>query len=93
MNKKILDLVNLDIDKELENIQEDDKAAKEIIKSYCNNNGNKLDYDMQLDLIEMLVDVNKRKVKLAKLLNELKIGFSYSYLRDEKGYKYIIVRV
>lgn len=93
MNKKILDLANLDVDKEFENIKDHDKAAMEIIKSYCKNNGNKLDYDMQLDLIEMLVDVNKRKAKLAKLLNELKIGFSYSHLRDEKDYKYIIVRV
>ena len=93
MNEKILELANLDVDKEFENIQEDDKAAKKIIKSYCNKNGNKLDYDMQLYLIEMLVDVNKRKAKLAKLLNELKIEFSYSHLRDEKDYKYIIVRV
>lgn len=93
MNKKILDLANLDVDKELKNIKEDDKAAKEIIKSYCNNNGNKLDYNMQLNLIQMLVNVNKRKAKLVKLLKELKIGFSYSHVKDEKGYKYILIRV
>lgn len=93
MNKKILDLGNLDVDKELKNIEKDDKRAKNIIKIYCEKNGNKLDYDMQLELIELLVDVNKRKVKLVKLLKELKIGFSFSHVRDEKGYKYIIVRV
>lgn len=92
MNSKILELANLDVDKELNNIKEHDKAAKNIIKTYCKENGNKLDYNMQLELIEKLVDVNKRKVKLVKLLKELKIGFSFSHVRDDKGYKYIIIR-
>jgi hypothetical protein len=93
LNKNILDLENLDVGKELKNIKKNDKAAKIIIKTYCEENGNKLDYDMQLELIEELAVVNKRKAKLVKLLKELKIRFSFSHVRDEKGYKYIIVRV
>lgn len=85
--------IGVDIENAFENIKEDDKAAKTKIKEYCRNNGNKLDHVMQLDLIEMLVNVNKRKVNLPKLLKELKIGFSYSHLRDDKGFKYIIIRV
>ncbi|WP_252247120.1 hypothetical protein [Clostridium sp. ZBS4] len=91
--KNIVDLTKLDLENEFKNIKEDDKATKDKIKCYCRENGNKLDYNMQLDLIEMIVDLNKRKVNLVKLLKELKIGFSYSHLRDAKGYKYIIVKV
>lgn len=82
-----------DIENAFKNIKEDDKAAKNKIKEYCRNNSNKLDHEMQLDLIEMLVNVNKRKVNLPKLLKELKIGFSYSHLRDDKGYKYLIIKI
>lgn len=85
--------IGVDIENEFKNIKEDDKVAKNKIKDYCRKNGNKLDYDMQLDLIEMIVNVNRRKVNLPKLLKELKIGFSYSQLRDDKGFKYIIIRV
>lgn len=81
------------LENEFKNIKEDDKAAKNKIKLYCRNNGNKLDHEMQLDIIETLVDLNKRKVNLSRLLKELKIGFSYSHLRDDKGYKYLIVRI
>ncbi len=92
-NENITNLAKLDLENEFKNIKENDKAAKEKIKGYCKENGNKLDYNMQLELIEMLLDLNKRKVNLAKLLKELKIGFSYSHSRDENGFKYIIVRV
>ncbi len=92
-NEKIVNLAKLDLENELKNIKENDRTSKEKIKYYCRENGSKLDYDMQLELIEILVDLNKRKVNLAKLLKELKIGFSYSHSRDEKGFKYIIVRV
>lgn len=86
-------MIGVDLENGFKNIKEDDKAAKEKIKLYCKKNGNKLDHDMQLDLIKILADVNRRKVNLAKLLKALKIGFSYSHLRDDKGYKYIIIRV
>ena len=93
MNEKILKLMNLNLDEVFKNIKEDDKAAKEIIKNYCEEKGNKLDSKMQMELIEKLVEVNKREVKLVKLLKELKIKFYYSHVRDEDGYKYIWVNV
>lgn len=86
-------MIGVDLENEFKNIKEDDKAAKEKVKQYCMENGNKLDHNMQLNLIKVLADVNKRKVNLAKLLKELKIGFSYSHLRDDEGYKYIIIRI
>lgn len=85
--------IEKDLDKEFKNIKEEDKAAKEKIKNYCRSNGNKLDHEMQLDLIELVSNENKRKVNLPRLLKELKIGFSYSHVRDDKGFKYIIIRV
>lgn len=62
-------------------------------KLYCEEKGNKLDHKMQVELIEKLVEVNKREAKLTKLLKELRIKVNYSHLRDEEGYKYIFVNV
>lgn len=86
MNNKLLDL-----DEEFKNIKEDDKKAREIIKEYCKNNGNKLSSEKQFELINNLKDVNKRKYNLNRLLRELNIKFNYSHLKDEYGYKYIFI--
>lgn len=86
-------MIGVDIRNEYSNIAEYDKAAKNKIKDYCRSNGNKLDSKMQNDLIELLKDTNIRGFKLTRLLKELNIKFSYSFIRDQAGFKYIIVRI
>lgn len=46
-NENITNLAKLDLENEFKNIKENDKAAKDKIKCYCRENGNKLDYEMQ----------------------------------------------